>query len=266
MIRTCFRVFSLFALVGLAALFLSGCGGGASSTPEKDKDKGKDPGPSKDGKTDLGKPDFTLSSADYVAEFKKDGKAAHAKYKDKVVELTGKIVSVGMHPEGGGLLTLEGPDPKKFDWAQCITTDPRPWKKATPGQTVKVKGKGHPWFPGPNLLEGVVESVSGDAAPRLTADELAKEYAADIEAAGKKYDSKWIVLSGEIDKNDGKSAIVFKTKEKEPRVEARFMPDDFKRIQKWKAGDKVSVVGQYLLNNGKESVQLISCLPMDDSK
>ena len=36
-----------------------------------------------------------MSSRDFVDEFKKDSKAAHGKYKDKTVEVTGLLKSVG---------------------------------------------------------------------------------------------------------------------------------------------------------------------------
>ena len=261
------RGFSLLALAGVAALFLSGCGGG-SSTPGKDKDtptKDKDT-KDKDGKTDLGKPDFTLTSADFVKEFKTNAKDAHAKYKDKVIELTGVIASIGTNAGGEAVFLLEGPDPKGFDWTAVSFSEPRPWKKAAPGQKVKLKGKVHPDVSLAMLVYPQIVEVTGDEPPKLTADDLGQEYAKGIEAAEKKYDKKWIILSGQIEKINEKDGILFKTKEKTPQVFARFAPDQFKLVKDWKPGQNVTVIGQYLLNLGKDSVSLITSLPVDDPK
>jgi tRNA_anti-like len=251
----------LHTLAGLAALFLSGCSGGASSTPDKDAALG----PSKDGKTDLGKPAFTLASKEFVAEFIKDQKAAQDKYKDKVVELTGKVVGFGANPDGVAFLTLEGPDPLKPDGAVCATTDSRPWKKAVPGQKVKIKGKVDSSTQGAHLRYCVVQSVSGEPAVRLTANALSREYATDIEAAKSKYRNKWIILSGEIEYiRDG--GIVFKTPMHIPRIGAVFSPEDARRISSWKADDKVAVIGEFASVFMPDSVSLSRCQPVEDPK
>src|SRR4051794_7638095 len=81
------------SLLALAAALAAGC----SSTPStKDGTVSKDGPTTKDGpKKPLGDPEFKVASRDFVAEFKKDSKAAHAKYKGKTVEVTGLLKSVG---------------------------------------------------------------------------------------------------------------------------------------------------------------------------
>jgi hypothetical protein len=252
--------FSVVALIG-AGLLCVGCGGSSSSGPAKDAAPSAD----KDGKPKLGKADFTLTSKDFAEEFKKDKTAAHAKYKGKIVEVTGKVESVGRNASDEPILTLEGP-PKSFDWTQCLTRDRYPWKTAAPGQTVTVKGKGHDFFPGAILLDCEIVEVKGDKPPALTADELAKEYAADPKAAAKKYEEKWIALSGEVEKVNANDTVDLKTQAKGPRVRANFGAAEAKQLKGVKPGQKIQVLGNFGLQGAADEVSLSTCILMDDPK
>src|SRR3954463_7447400 len=117
------RTLSLLALPALGVLLLA-CSGSI--------------GPPK---RPLGTTAFKLTSAEFVKEHKANPTAAHVKYTDKTIELTGKIVACGSEATGsGGHFYLEGPDPEGQDRAVCQMAGPMPWTKATPGQTIKVKG------------------------------------------------------------------------------------------------------------------------------
>src|SRR4051794_1737736 len=99
-------------------------------------------GPPTGGGGPLGKTDHTVTSAAFVSEFKNNGGAAQLKYGGKVIEMTGKVVAVGYDSDGKPQLSFEGHVPGGLEWASCTMKDRFPWTKATPGQTVTVKGRG----------------------------------------------------------------------------------------------------------------------------
>jgi hypothetical protein len=135
----------------------------------------------------------------------------------------------------------------KFDYTGCVTADRYPGKLVIPGQTVTVKGRAHPDFDGPNLLDTEIVKVEGPRPPSLTADALAAEFAKDHDATEKKYENKWVVVSGEIEKvelDERKAAtVVLKTSGKGPRVAARFDADNRDNTA-LKVGQKIEVIGE----------------------
>jgi hypothetical protein len=264
--------FALAALLGAGLLGL-GCGGSSTSGPAKDAAPSADKdgkGPARDGKPTLGKADVALTAANLADEYLKDLAATHAKYKGKVVEVSGLVGSCGFNAAGEPIVVLQGADPKNvLSNVVCFTADPRPWNKVTPGQTARIKGAWSDLSGGsPNLLKCEIEDVSGAAAPTLTADELAAEYIKDAGAAISKYDGKWLILTGEFDRLEserGGSVVVFKTKEKEPRVTVDFPAAAEKTLKGLKPGQKVKALGKYL-GGGKEKVLYTLGVLMDDPK
>ena len=119
----------ILALV--AVLSTAGCG--KEKTENKSDDSGKSqetfsetfksdgPGESKvkpdDRDLSKVKPDFTLSSIDFAGEYKKDEKAAEAKYKGKVIELSGRIVGFGQNSEKTHYLELYATGIAEVVWA-----------------------------------------------------------------------------------------------------------------------------------------------------
>ncbi len=212
----------------------------------------------------LGEAEFKVSAPDFVAEFKKDSKAAHAKYKGKTVEVTGLLKSVGTNAGGDPVILLAGEpmNALSFAFTTGITTERYPGKLAVPGQTVTIKGRAHPEYPGPNLLDVEIIKVEGDKPPTFTADSLAAEFAKDHDAAAKKYENKWVKLSGEIvkvDLNEAKAgSVLLKTKTKTPRVTASFVADE--RNTAFKPGQKIEVIGEInaLTTSDKEAVGLFT--------
>src|SRR4051794_25512505 len=173
-----------------AAIFLvSACSG-------KDEKKEDDKVGDKKGVGDT-RPQFSLTSKEFAEEYKKDRQAAEDKYKDKVVELSGLVAEVRRDSSKENFLLLEGAE-KDISGVACYTTDKEPWRQATPGQTVKLRGRWREFALAATLDGCVVMKVTGPAAPSLTADELAKEYAADPDATSKKYDRKYLFVRGEV--------------------------------------------------------------------
>ncbi|HWG46256.1 MAG TPA: hypothetical protein VN688_26075, partial [Gemmataceae bacterium] len=87
------------------------------------------------------KPDFSLTAEAFYNEVVDKLATASKKYDGRVVELTGKIASIGrnaLDPNEPPVITLDcGPQQGVF----CATVDKQPWLKCVPGQTVKISGK-----------------------------------------------------------------------------------------------------------------------------
>jgi hypothetical protein len=212
----------------------------------------------------VGKTDFTVTSATFVTQFKKNPGTAHNRYRDKVVELTGKLVAIGNNREGQPEFWLEGPDPAGLDRANCRMATSLPWSKANPGQTVTVKGRADPTIPVARLLDCEIVTVAGDPAPRLTADEFARR-TTDPELRKKQGEQRYLVVSGEIDRIDAsKSGLFLKTQTGKALI--HFSPEEYRRlgVASWQPGQRIEVIGMDSSNAGLG--WLVNCLPMDEPK
>ena len=120
----------------------------------------------------------------------KNEKAAQAKFSGKVVELTGVLLMFGPpREEVPGptfhLLAREAKPIPKF--VLCTSGDSSPWKRATPDQTITVRGR---------AVDGELRScqiieVKGPPAPALTAAQFTKD--------SEKYQERWVIVTGEIE-------------------------------------------------------------------
>src|SRR5262245_41585318 len=130
------RWHALAVALGVAVLLSVGCSG--KTEKKEDDKKGEEKkedekkGDDKKGVEDA-KPDFSRSAKEFDEEYNKDKKAAEARYKGKVVELSGTVKSVGRNIGKEAFLSLEA-GPKNLAGVMCFTTDKQPWLKATPGQ------------------------------------------------------------------------------------------------------------------------------------
>jgi tRNA_anti-like len=148
----------------------------------------------------------------------------------------------------------------------CFAANPEPWSQVVPGQKVKLKGR---WPPdgGGTLVDCVFVEVGEGGAISLSAENLAREYAADPEATTKKYDKKYLRISGEIaDKefNSAGAASVFLKGSGKVRVLCSFTAFENDLSKPLKAGQQVKLVGQYTLNFSKDEVGLYFCLPLKE--
>jgi hypothetical protein len=143
----------------------------------------------------LGKPDVSMDATAWHAEFKKDANAAKRKYMGKVVELTGTIDDVEddfKHRFGYVCLKVTG------DRVRVATKDKKPWLTVAPGSQVKVKGKVQESGRPGELFEAEIVDPGTVKPAFLTAEQIAKEYAADRKAAAEKYQNKRVNVEGEI--------------------------------------------------------------------
>jgi hypothetical protein len=250
----------------LALALLTGCSGEKDPDREK-KDTAKDSVEKDSGKRNV-KPDFSLTSSQFDAEFKKGG-AGPEKYKSKIVELTGPVTGAGNAPvnsEGGEKLrpslTLQGEE--VTDLIGCVTVDPQPWTKAAPGQTVKLRGecRGNA-----QLLDCEILEVTGQAPPIMSAEELVKETARDLDAAKKKYGGKYLQLSGEIlqvtSAKGGGARVWFKASVTKPRLFVVLGKDQKPLIDTLKAGQQFKFLGQFSIGRASEEpIQMLNGLPL----
>jgi hypothetical protein len=264
-------------VVLLSLAMVAGCSskdGGSGEKKKADAKKGDDQPVVNDkdggkGGIEQAKPDFALTSKRLADTYSKDREAAKAKYKDKVIELTGVVMGVTSTSLDGAYLVLEGTkkDPL-VTGIICYTRDKHPWRKATPGQLVKLKGKDYQFSPDPALAECVILEVSGTRAPLLTAEKLAKEYAANPDATSKKYKDKWLILSGEIDKvtfNEARFARVALKTPGKLSVFCGFFSTEEPQTKNLKADQKVKILGAYSLGIlGEGDVGLQFCILYDE--
>ncbi|MBM3983876.1 MAG: hypothetical protein FJ304_27130 [Planctomycetes bacterium] len=241
---------ALLAFVLFAAL--AGCG---------QKDKATNTNPPADGKNKPGTPgkldetgadlaaaaaDVTMSAADWHAEFKKDANAAKAKYKDKVIELTGRAASVLQNPDAGVAfvhLKVE----KDILGVRGSNKDLNLWEKVSEGADVTIRGR----VPEFQILTGELYPIHivsvKNLAPTMTTAELLADYAKDKEKFKAKWDDKWVYLEGEFvragkSKNDYEE-IVLKGAGKQD-IHCTIPADAKKQAAKLKPGQKVKVLGQ----------------------
>jgi hypothetical protein len=273
------RWHALAAALAVAVFLSAGCSGKSDKKEDDKKEAGKKEDEKQDADKKGGdgdhkqgvagaKPDFTLTAKAFDEEYNKDKKAAEEKFKGKVVELSGTVKSVGRNIGKDAFISLDA-GAKNITGVMCFTTDKQPWLKATPGQTVKVKGKWPEFVVSPALVECVIPDVAGPGAPTLTADELGKAYAADKDATTKKYDNKYLFLTGEIAKvtfNEAKAAsVTFKTSGK-TKVLANFTAFDKEETERFKTGQKIKVLGEYSFNLAPDQVSLNLCIPVEEGK
>jgi Leucine-rich repeat (LRR) protein len=207
-------------------------------------------------------PAFSLTAEKFAAEAK-DRAVANEKFKGKVVELSGVVKTVGQNISGEPYLSLEVE--KDFTGVMCFTADAEPWAKVVPGQKIKLKGKWPPDAFGTVLAHCAFVDVGTSPAITITAQQLAKEYAADKEAANKKYTDKYLIITGEVaDKefNSAGAASVTLKVDGNVKVKCSFTAFEKGMVKPIKVGQQLKAVGQYTLNFGGDEVGLYFCHPI----
>src|SRR5262249_57977692 len=99
----------------------------------------------------------------------------------------------------------------------------------------------------------------------MSAEQLAKEYAADMEGTRKKYEDRWLQVTGEIVEREfnsaGASSVWLKGTDK-VRVNCGFTPFEKNATRAIKIGQQLTVVGQYTSSFSPEETSVIFCLPI----
>jgi tRNA_anti-like len=214
---------------------------------DPDKDVGEEP------EKDLGKPDFSLTAKDFYQEFKADKESAAAKYAGKVVELKGLMDDVGRNATGS-YVTLEVPV-GTLNYVQCFTSSKRPWNKATPGQTVTVRGIYPPMRSLAFLFDCQIVAATGGGASRFSAAELVREFETDPEA--EKFDiRRFVVVRGEVvrlDKRElGRTEVQLKASAR-THVVCTFAHWEGSDLKDVKPGQEMEALGRYVSHEKDEN-------------
>lgn len=206
--------------------------------------------------------DYKLTAAEYAKAFRNNDAAA-AKFKGKVVEISGTVGSAGQGFQGkNSHVSVYTPDPAVPlpPHVRCVNPDPNFFTQFGSGQTLRIKG-----------IYGAFDELTGcevvekgpDARVFVPAETLAKDVSTDMGQAFEKYAGKTLVLSGTIAaiklepgsdrkflelKGDGKTAV--ECKYNDPRV-----------VAKYKVGQAVKVYcPSASVRNG--TVPIESCYPL----
>lgn len=227
-------VFPLF----LVAIFFLAC----NRDPGKDGKDGKDSGKAgKDEKVQTPKA-LAVTAKTFAEEWKKDSAAAAAKYKDQTVELTGlAIAPVFYLKEDPRAFEMQGIEGDESSTIKCITQGPEPWwKKALPGQTVKIRGKclfKTSFFP----VE-IVE-VSGSPPQSVTVEELVK----DPKGISEKKKGRFIIITGEIAKVElGKDVTLVTLKSPATSRPVVCESSPHEKHSELSSGQKIRVLTEYI--------------------
>ncbi len=145
-------------------------------------------------------------------------------------------------------------------------TDPEPWAKLSPGQTVKLRGTCGFNTTEPYLVKSVIVEAGPNPAVIITAEQLAEEYAKDRKATLKKYLKKYFIVSGEVEKKqerESKFIAVYLKGSSGIRVECGFPGNspNSAMTQSIEVGQKIKVFGQLFVTDlqEKDKVALSDC-------
>jgi hypothetical protein len=150
---------------------------------------------------------FTKREPDFVTDatqFEKECRVIplpelHAKYKGKMLEVSGEVVSAGVFSTAAGTKPNVQLDAGETHAVLCITADPEPWVKYIPGQRLKVRGKYDAGAFVATLVDCVIVEVGpAPDLPHFSADQLAKEYGDDPMRLTKKYAKRHLILKGRL--------------------------------------------------------------------
>jgi hypothetical protein len=185
------------ALSAALAVTQVGCGGGGDKkgTPPAitDSSKGGPPGGFK--------PDFTVTSEALAKEFLADAKAAKAKYKAKVIEVSGPVTGL-LFEDDKAAVSLQGAEKDVlgvFFNCTLLGAHRDAGTRLDKGQKVQLVGKFHDASGSVVMLfDCSLKELEPSKIFDVTAAAVAEEFQKDAKAAQKKYNDQWILITGEV--------------------------------------------------------------------
>lgn len=166
-----------------------------STAPDQTDSGGTPTTSNKTGDPTHAKTEYSLTAEQYLQEHVKDKAAAKAKYRGKIVELTGTVNGFAYHGRRQAIVLMETSG-SPFD-VQCATMDKYPWDKVVPGQMVKIRGK---WeeFITCGLTDAVLVDAGKSPATSISAPDLAKAYQKDMKKTVEEHKGKYLIVEGEL--------------------------------------------------------------------
>lgn len=195
-------------------------------------------------------PEATLDADTLFAQREQN---ADRKYAGKVIEVNGKIKLVEAAKNDGAVAYVVGLDFKKdlTKGLVCFLLDSSAWSRLGTDQKLTLKGVYNPkladgaFFGAQALSDCIIVKAGPTTQIVIDAEKLAQEFEANPRAASDKYESKTMIVSGEILPPDPKNPdkLVLKGT-KDVRLLCGTYYDHFKKFT-GKPGDKVKVHGRY---------------------
>lgn len=208
-----------------------------------------------------------LTPEAFAAEVKKDEKAAAKKYKGAGIELSGPVT--GIHRNFGGDVFISLPSKTAGALGVgCFLKDKNVFGKVVKGQEVTVRGRYPDLQFGTQVMDCEIVKTGPSPALTYTAEEMAKEWARDKEAATKKWKDKPIVVSGlivESKVNDVGAVNIFLKAADGNRVDCGFTAFEKDVATKLETGRSVKVVGEFLESESGDTGPAVRfCMPVTD--
>lgn len=193
------------------------------------------------------------------------------RYRGKWLRISGVVGDCQTEPGKGTEVLLEvlGKDLKKAHVA-CSLAHFQHWNRAMPGMEVEIVCQYSEGSPaGPVVSNCFVVETSGDGPPRLTVDEFVRELSQNFNAAKRKYENKFVTLSGTLE-----------SLEKDPNgVEGRGLKSPNALKVYWvgpaldplaakgiREGDEITVMGKVIMMDKKRVFIGSGGLIVDESK
>lgn len=202
---------------------------------------------------------YSLSTEEYLTEFKRNGFAAKEKYKRKIIELKGVVKGFHSVTVGNDRKVVLGAA-GSAGTVECRLTEGQPWAKFSKGQQLTVKGVGPELQAYPHLVACAVTAAGPGTGVSATAEKIAAECEADPEGFARKYAEKSFVVTGEVarrEEGEWNLKVYLKGTPKRPLVclFSRY-GGTWARAQRLAPGEKVKIYGEFSL---REAVNLEEC-------
>jgi hypothetical protein len=218
-------------------------------------------------------PPLAVTAEQLAKDFQADEKAAGGTYRDRWLLVEGPYKEAYERSIAGNVTRMvyfkDYRDPVKGHTCAVGWQVPEgSWPRVdglTPGQKVKVRARClRAGYLSVLLGEGEVLEVGPDPAVVVPAAQLAREFAANREAAREKYNDKWLLVEGTVEETSkDKPTVTLAGPEekgaKPVRVVARFGGDREADPGKVKKGDKVRLKGKASLYLDDGSAVLEDC-------
>jgi hypothetical protein len=186
-----------------------------------------------DGKT----ADVSMSADEYLKAWL-DGLDPKARFKGKVIEITGEVNSV-QELETTGLLGLSVKDPKMI--VKCETVDKRAWLKVCRGSRVTIRGvNGDERI---TLVKAEIVSAGPNPGISVSAEQLGKEFAECTEEVKGKYKDKPLYVEGQVVEVGEKGFTLKGSGGRD--VHCRFLIFPRPKLGDLKAGSKVKLPAEF---------------------
>jgi hypothetical protein len=259
------RTKHLFGAVVLTCATVLGCG--------KKPEESVQPQPTPPA---LGEPNYSLPVEDLLKEFANDGKAALAKYRNTVVEVTGKTQTHAALGRAGHLPANSRVVGDRWvvsfqtgfrSLLSCSGRDLAIIGKIFQGQWVRIKGRLTTEEDGifPQLKESEVLEIGPDPSVRITAAELAAAAEQDAAALDKRCAEKSLVLSGTVARtiNPESEELVELKAGTKTQVFCHLGPSRHFYQTGFTAGEQIVLVGTLNTPTMPDSVNVSDCIPLN---